>query len=137
MNYIALFFIFIKMFHFINAMEIAFFVQSLTRLIREQRKSNKVKKVVIIDNHTFIYFMYLIGDFLFLIYGIWLIFDDVLWQEGCMLLIISALEAYAVRARIIGTYAMDSHGFVYPRMWFRYLMFGMSMFILLRLFEGQ
>jgi len=118
-------------------MEIAFFVQSLTRLIREQRKSNKVKKVVIIDNHTFIYFMYLIGDFLFLIYGIWLIFDDVLWQEGCMLLIISALEAYAVRARIIGTYAMDSHGFVYPRMWFRYLMFGMSMFILLRLFEGQ
>lgn len=137
MDYIALFFIFIKMFHFINAVEIAFFVQSLTKLINEQSKSDKIKKVVIIDNHTLIYFLYLIGDFLFLIYGIWLIFDDLLWQQGCMLLIISALESYAIRARISGTYAIEQHGFVYPRPWFRYLMFGMSMFILLRLFEGQ
>lgn len=137
MDYIALFFIFVKMFHFINAAEIAFFVQSLTKLIREQRKQDKIKKVIIIDNHTLIYFMYLIGDFLFLFYCIWLIFDDNLWQQGCMLLIISALESYAVRARISGTYSIDANGFVFPRMWFRYLIFGMSMFILLRLFEGQ
>ena len=137
MDYIALFFIFVNMFHFINAAEIAFFVQSLTKLIREQRKQDKIKKVVIIDNHTLIYFMYLIGDFLFLFYCIWLIFDDNLWQQGCVLLIISALESYAGRARISGTYSIDAKGFVFPRMWFRYLMFGMSMFILLRLFEGQ
>ena len=49
---------------------------------------------------------------------------------------IAALESLAIHARISGAYDEDEEGFVYPRTWVRYLCFGESMFILLRLFEG-
>lgn len=52
------------------------------------------------------------------------------------LLVIAALESLAIHARISGAYDEDEEGFVYPRTWLRYLCFGESMFILLRLFEG-
>ena len=54
-----------------------------------------------------------------------------------LLLIIAAMESLAIHARITGTYEVDAQGYVYPRMWFRYMTFAETMFILLKLFEGH
>ena len=73
-------------------------------------------------------------DVFFLLYCIWLMLHDNTWTPGFLLLVIAALESLAIHARISGAYDEDEEGFVYPRTWVRYLCFGESMFILLRLF---
>lgn len=136
MNLIPLFFICVKMFHFIHAQQLAFFLHNVKALLQARRTEPKRKHVVIVDNTSLLYIVYFVCDVLFMFYCIYLMLDDATWAPGCMLLIISAMESFAMRARIDGTYQIDDEGYIFPRMWFRYLMFGMSMFILLKLFEG-
>lgn len=136
MNFIPLFFICVKMFYFIHARQLAFFLQNVKKLLQERRKNPQQKHVVIVDGSSMLFTIYFICDVLFMFYCIWLMFDDATWASGCMLLIISAMESFAMKARISGTYKIDKNGYLFPRMWFRYLMFGQSMFILLKLFEG-
>ena len=40
-------------------------------------------------------------------------------------------------ANLENTYVVDEKGYVYPSVWFRYLTFAETMFILLKLFEGH
>lgn len=87
------------------------------------------------DSTASIFIVYFICDVLFLLYCIWLMFYEATWTQGFLLLLIAAMESIAVHARISGTFTVDAQGFVYPRTWFRYLTFGETMFILLKLFE--
>ncbi|WP_293841193.1 hypothetical protein [Phascolarctobacterium succinatutens] len=136
MNFIALFFLCVRMFHFINAHRIAYLLQNFSRIAAQRRANPDKRQIVIIDGSATIFLVYFILDVIFLFYCIWLMLHDATWTPGFLLLIIAAMESLAIHARISGTYDEDSEGFVYPRTWFRYLTFGESMFILLRLFEG-
>ena len=54
-----------------------------------------------------------------------------------MLLFLSALESYGVQGRIAGAYEVSPQGFIYAKIWFKYLMSAQIMFILLQLFHGN
>ena len=136
MNFIPLFFICIKMFHFIHARQLAYFLMNVKKLMQERRANPQRKHVVLMDGTTMVFIIYFVCDVLFMLYCIWLMMEENTWASGCMLLILAAMESFAIRGRIAGTYEIDENGYLFPRMWFRYLMFGMSMFILLKLFEG-
>ena len=137
MNILALFFICMRMFLFIHTQRIYFFLQSFAKLLEEKRKHPERKQVILVDGNASIFIMYFVSDVLYLLYCIWLMLHDTTWTPGFLLLIIGAMESVAIHARIIGTYVVDAKGYVYPSIWFRYLSFAETMFILLKLFEGQ
>ena len=137
MNILALFFICMRMFHFIHTQRIYFFLQDFAKLLEEKRKHPERKQVILVDGSASIFIMYFVSDVLYLLYCIWLMLHDATWTPGFLLLIIAAMESVAIHARIIGTYVVDAKGYVYPSIWFRYLSFAETMFILLKLFEGQ
>lgn len=136
MNFMALFFLCVRMFHFIHADSIHYFMQNIARILDKRKENPDARQVIVIDGSSSIVLAYLIADFFFLLYCIFLMLHQDTWTPGFLLLTISALEPVAISSRISGTYIEDIHGFIYPRTWFRYLTFGESMFILLRLFEG-
>ena len=136
MNFIALFFLCVRMFHFIHSHKIAYLLQRFSRILDERRANPGRKQVIIIDGSATTFIIYFLLDVVFLLYCIWLMLHDATWTPGFLLLVIAALESFAIHARISGAYDEDEEGFVYPRTWLRYLCFGESMFILLRLFEG-
>ncbi len=136
MNVIPLFFITIKMFALMNARQVAFFVQNFTAMLKSKEKTPGKRQFLLIDQSAMIFIFYLIADILFLLYCIWLMCSNDTWHPGCMLLIISAMESYAMHGRIDGTYTADPLGFVYPKLWFKYLMGGQSLFILLKLLHA-
>ncbi len=136
MNVIPLFFITIKMFALMNTRQVAFFIQNLATMLQSMGKSSGKKQFVLINQSAMIFIFYMIADILFLFYCLWLMCSDDTWTPGCMLLIISAMESYAMHVRIDGTYTADPLGFVYPRLWFKYLMNGQSLFILLKLLHA-
>ena len=137
MNILALFFICMRMFHFIHTQRIYFFLQGFAKLLEEKRKYPERKQVILVDGSASIFIMYFVSDVLYLLYCIWLMLHDATWTPGFLLLIIAAMESVAIHARIIGTYVVDAKGYVYPSIWFRYLTFAETMFILLKLFEGH
>ena len=137
MNILALFFICMRMFHFIHTQRIYFFLQGFAKLLEEKRKHPERKQVILVDGSASIFIMYFVSDVLYLLYCIWLMLHDTTWTPGFLLLIIGAMESVAIHARIIGTYIVDAKGYVYPSIWFRYLTFAETMFILLKLFEGH
>lgn len=136
MNYTALFFLCVRMFHFIHADRLSFLMQSLKRAVAARKEHPEKRQVIIVDGSSSIFVLYLVLDFFFMLYCIWLMFFPETWTPGFLLLIIATMEPTAISSRISGTYNVDESGFVYPRTWFRYLTFGESMYILLRLFEG-
>ena len=137
MNILALFFICMRMFHFIHTQRIYFFLQGFAKLLEEKRKHPERKQVILVDGSASIFIMYFVSDVLYLLYCIWLMLHDTTWTPGFLLLIIGAMESLGIHARIISTYVVDAKGYVYPSIWFRYLSFAETMFILLKLFEGQ
>ena len=137
MNILALFFICMRMFHFIHTQRIYFFLQGFAKLLEEKRKHPERKQVILVDGSASIFIMYFVSDVLYLLYCIWLMLHDATWTPGFLLLIIAAMESLAIHARIIGTSVVDAKGYVYPSIWFRYLTFAETMFILLKLFEGH
>lgn len=136
MNFVPLFFICVRMFHFINAHRIAYFLQNFAKLLEQRRAHPERKQIVIVDGSASVFIMYFLCDVLFLLYCIWLMLHETTWTPGFLLLVVAAMESFAIHLRISGTFITDGNGFVYPRSWFRYLTFGESMFILLKLFEG-
>ncbi|MCD7974215.1 MAG: hypothetical protein LUF25_00080 [Phascolarctobacterium sp.] len=136
MNVIPLFFITIKMFALMNTRQVAFSIQNIVTMLQSMGKSSGKKQFVLVNQSAMIFIFYMIADILFLFYCLWLMCSDDTWTPGCMLLIISAMESYAMHVRIDGTYTADPLGFVYPRLWFKYLMNGQSLFILLKLLHS-
>ncbi len=135
MNLIPLLFICMRMYAFINYREIAYFLQTFSNMLEARKKNPGKTQVVLMDKAAVIFLIYLAFDIGFLLYCMYLMYHPETWSPGCLLLLISAMEAYAVRMRISGTYEVDPQGFAYGSLWFRYLMTGMSMFILLKLFQ--
>lgn len=135
MNFIPLFFICLRMYSFINYREIAYFLQSFANMLEARKKNPDKKQIVLLDKSAMVFLVYLAVDIAFMAYCLYLMYHDETWSPGCLLLIISAMETYGVRARITGTYVIDPQGFAYGSLWFRYLMTGMSLFILLKLFQ--
>lgn len=135
MHYIPLLFLCAKVFSFIYHRELALFLHNFRAIVEERRSAKKVH-VVFIDKTTVFFLIYFLIDILFLFYCIWLITGDG-WEPGCMLLFLSALESYGVQGRIAGAYEVSPLGFVYARIWFKYLMSAQVMFILLQLFHGN
>lgn len=133
MQYLPLFFLCTKVFSFIYYKELALFLHNF-RAIVEARKSAKKINIILIDKTTMFFLLYFLTDILFLLYCIWLITGD-LWQPGCMLLFLSALESYGIQARIIGTYEINPLGFVHAKVWFKYIMSAQIMYILLELLQ--
>ncbi|MBQ8417922.1 MAG: hypothetical protein IJX10_04745 [Phascolarctobacterium sp.] len=135
MEFIALFFICVKMYAFMNAQELAYFLHSFANILRHRRENPGSKQIIFMDKAGMRFISYLALDILFLLYCLYLLSDDNTWKPGFLLLAISAMEAYALRARIYGTYVRHKLGYVYSSLWFRHLMTGMSLFILLKLFK--
>lgn len=136
MNFIALFFICLKMYSFIYAKELAYFLHNFANILKYRRENPGKKQVIYMDKTGLRFLFFLTIDILFLLYCLYLLSDDNTWQPGFFLLTISVMETVALRARIYGTYVLDKLGFAYSTMWFRHLMTGMSLFVLLKLFKG-
>lgn len=136
MSFTALFFLCVRMFHFINANRLSYFLQRFAKIMAERKAHPDKRQIIVVDGSSSLLLVYLLCDLLFLLYCMWLMLHDATWTPGFLLLVIAAMEPLAVHSRISGTFVTDVHGFVYPSAWFRYLTFGESMFILLRLFEG-
>lgn len=136
MNYLALFFIVAKMYAFIYNKELAYFIQSFSLMLQNRKKNPKIRQILVVDKNSLLFILYFAVDVLFMFYCIWLMLGDTSWQPGCMLLMISALESYAMHARISGTYIIHRLGFIYPKAWLRYLTTGMTLFILLKLLQN-
>ena len=119
MNFIALFFLCVRMFHFIHSRRIAYLLQRFSRILDERRANPGRKQVIIIDGSATTFIIYFLLDVFFLLYCIWLMLHDNTWTPGFLLLVIAALESLAIHARISGAYDEDEEGFVYPRTWLR------------------
>ena len=65
MNILALFFICMRMFHFIHTQRIYFFLQGFAKLLEEKRKHPERKQVILVDGSVSIFIMYFVSDVLF------------------------------------------------------------------------
>ena len=54
-----------------------------------------------------------------------------------MLFLLIKPLSYGVQGRIAGAYEVSPQGFIYAKIWFKYLMSAQIMFILLQLFHGN
>lgn len=136
MNYLALFFIAAKMYAFLYNKELAYFIQSFSLMLQNRKKNPKIRQILVVDKNSLLFILYFVIDILFMFYCIWIMLGDTNWEPGCMLLMISALESYAMHARISGTYTIHRLGFIYPKTWLKYLTTGLSLFILLNLLQN-
>ena len=107
MNFIALFFLCVRMFHFIHSHRIAYLLQRFSRILDERRANPGRKQVIIIDGSATTFIIYFLLDVFFLLYCIWLMLHDTTWTPGFLLLVIAALESLAIHARISGAYDED------------------------------
>ncbi len=136
MEHIALFFICLKMYSFMYTQELAYFIHKFAQILEHRRNNPGSKQVIYMDKTGLRFLFYLAVDILFLIYCIFLLSDESTWQPGFFLLSLAALEAYALRARVPGTFMLHKSGYAYATLWFRYLMTGLTLYVLLRLFKG-
>ena len=93
MNFIALFFLCVRMFHFIHSHRIAYLLQRFSRILDERRANPGRKQVIIIDGSATTFIIYFLLDVFFLLYCIWLMLHDTTWTPGFLLLVIAALES--------------------------------------------
>lgn len=136
MRWITLFFISMQFFYLFNARELYYLMNLYTKLAKEKQAQPGNKKIILLNDSSLFFLMYMIADFLYLVYGIYLLASDNYWQQGGMLLIISALEAYAHHMKVSYTYVEDPAGFTYPNSWCKCLFTGAALFILTRLYAS-
>ncbi len=134
MKFIPLFFLCVKMFAFINSMAIYYFIGNIRSILQDKKANPQMKQVIYVDKSARSFLLYILLNILFLFYCIYLMFDPLTWNEGCLLLFIAAWESFAVQARIDGACIVSPRGFVYPCIWVRYLCCGCTFYILLQLF---
>lgn len=135
MQIFTTFFIFVRLFDFMNYRSIARLSQELKKAA-EIYNGNPDKTTVIFMQNLPTFFMFnLLSDILYLFYCLYLMFNDDTWTPGVLLLIIAALESYAFYAKVDGTCFKDKDNYFYPTLWWRYLCTGSSIFILTRLLQ--
>lgn len=136
MRWITLFFISMQFFYLFNTRELYYLMDLYTKLAKDKQSHPGEKTVILINDSSLFFLLYMIADFLYLIYGIYLLVSDNYWQQGGMLLIISALEAYAHHMKVAYTYVEDPAGFCYPNSWCKCLFTAASLFILTRIYAS-
>ncbi|MCQ2564946.1 MAG: hypothetical protein MJ152_03735, partial [Clostridia bacterium] len=100
MQIFTIFFIFVRLFDFMNYRSIARLSQELKKAA-EIYNGNPDKTTVIFMQNLPTFFMFnLLSDILYLFYCLYLMFNDDTWTPGVMLLIIAALESYAFYAKV-------------------------------------
>ena len=134
MEHLPFIFIGFKTFYFLRTKDICYCLATVKRLAKERREHPEQKHIVIVTQVSIIYILYMIADVLFFFYTCFLIFLSPHKIPGLLLLTFTALEAYAMRYKVAGTYDEDKkHNFVYPTFWLRNLLFFSNCYILLRL----
>ena len=134
MKFIPLFFLCVKIFSFMNSGPIYYFLGNIKGIMKDKLDNPQLKQVIYVDKSARIFLIYMALNILFLCYCVYLMFTPATWNEGCLLLFISAWESFAVQGKIDGACFTDQHGIVYPRIWVRYLCCGSTFYILLQLF---
>lgn len=134
MRFLTLIFILLHFFYLFNSRQLYYLLQKYTTLLSERENDSSAPNIIFVGKSSLIFFVYMIFDFIYLLFCLWLLFTDNLWQIGGMLFIISALETYAFHAKVSFTYIEDVEGFIYPRSWCRCLFTGLTLFILTRLY---
>ena len=107
-----------------------FYIQFFSQLINNPQ-DNKTK-VILLDKMALFFLVSLIMHFSLLAYCLYLMVAGS-WQPACMLLLLSALESYAVKANISGATIKSSRGFTYPTILFKTIISSLTLFILLNL----
>ena len=136
MNYIALFFICLRMYSFMRAEELAYFINTFSNILKARRENPKQKQVIYMDRTGMHFIIYLLMDISFLLYCLYLLADEATWMPGFFLLSLTSLEAYALHYRVMGTYIITKGGYAVSTLWFRYVMTALNLYILLKLFKG-
>lgn len=134
MKYVALFFIMIKIFYFFNYRIIHQYQENLMRYVEADEADSG--KFSFTGLYPSVILGFLLSDILFLAYCIFLMFNPVTKTPGILLLSIDTLHTAAVHYRIKGACYMDTNGYTYPTIWFRYLSFGATIYILFNLYEN-
>lgn len=134
MRFSTLIFILLQFFYLFNSRQLYFLLQKYTMLLEDKKADPTKPTVVLLGSSSCIFIIYMIFDFLYLLFCLWLLFTDNFWQPGGMLFIISSLETYAFHTKVSFTYYQDEDGFIYPTSWCRCLFSGLTLFILTRLY---
>lgn len=134
MKYVALFFIMLKIFYFFNYRIIHQYQENLMRYANSDEDNSKGLSFA--GLYPSVILAFLLSDLLFLAYCIFLMFDSITKTPGILLLSIDTLQTAAVHFRIKGASYIDTRGYTYPTIWFRYLTFGATIYILFNLFEN-
>lgn len=136
MQTLIILFIFTRLYDFMNFRSLARMSQNMTKALENHKENPKSTTVFVIDKNPAFFLFSFLADILFLFFCVYLMFDNNTWTPGTLLLIISALESYAIYAKIDGTcYKDETDNYYYPSVWWRYITTGSSLFILTRLLE--
>lgn len=137
MQIILTFFIFVRLYDFMNYRSIARLSQDLSKIV-EQHRNNPEQITIFATEHSPTYFVFnLLSDILYLCFCTYLMFNEETWTPGILLLIIAALESYALYAKVEGTCFLAKDKYYYPSLWWRYVTSGSSLFILTRLLQVE
>lgn len=127
--------IFTRLYDFMNYRAIARLSQDMTKAM-EMHQQNPRQTAMYLSERSPSYFMFsLIGDILYLLVCVYLMFHEDTWTPGVLLLIIAALESYALYAKVEGTCFQAEDNYFYPCIWWRYACTGSTLFILTRLLQ--
>lgn len=130
MKIFPIIFILIEIVSIIYYKRLYFFLATISSLV-DARKTEKMR-IVLIDKFTLLIAAYFLGHIVFMLYCVFLIFSPT-WQPGCMLLLLSSLESYGVKAQIPGAFQRAEQGFVYPSILLKYTVSVLSIYVLLNL----
>ena len=136
MRWLTLFFISMQFFYLFNTRQLYSLMVSYTKFLKEKQENPDKNYALVMDSSSIFFLVYMIADFAFLIFCIYLLITDAYWQQGGMLFLLTALESYAYHTKVDYTYVEDPEGFTYPSAWCRYLFAGASLFILTRLYAA-
>ncbi len=124
------------MYFLLNAKEIYYLLYQYMDVVKFKNDFPDKKQVIVMNSASISFILYMLADFGFLLYCLWLLFHDAYWQQGGLLFIISSLASYAHHMKISYTYTTDDNGFTYPNIVFRCFFSGTSLFILSRLYAS-
>ena len=134
MHFLVLFFLILQFFYLINNRALYYLLQKFTAILKDKQEHPEQTKIILIDSSSFVFLVYMAGDFLYLLFCLWLLFTEKYWQPGAMLFLLTSLETYAFHMRVDYTFDEAENGYLYPKTWLRCSFSGLSIYILTRLY---
>lgn len=119
MKYCTFFFLLMNIFYLINYRMLYYLLQYFSEALAEE-KSSANPRVILLNKDAIIFLLYLTADFFYLFFCLWLLLTDKYWQPGSFLFLLTALDAYCLKAKVAGTYEEDPEsGYLYHQLWWR------------------